>query len=188
MKKLSTLLAALMMSSAAYSLDIGGISLPDTLKANDTELQLNGAGIREKWLLDLYVGGLYLPTKQNDADTILKSAEPMAIRLHIISGMITSKKMTNATVEGFENSTHGNTEPLRTEIDKFLSTFAEPIKEGDIFDFIYTPGTGVKIIKNGTTAQTIDGGDAFKEALFGIWISDKPAQKSLKKEMLGLKG
>ena len=96
--------------------------------------------------------------------------------------------MTNATVEGFENSTHGNTEPLRTEIDKFLSTFAEPIKEGDIFDFIYTPGTGVKIIKNGTTAQTIDGGDAFKEALFGIWISNKPAQKSLKKEMLGLKG
>jgi len=26
---------------------------------------------------------------------------------------------------------------------------------------------------------------AFKQALFGIWISDKPVQKSLKKAMLG---
>ena len=188
MKKLSAMLAALMMSSAAYSLDIGGISMPDTLQAKDTELQLNGAGIRDKWLLDLYVGGLYLPAKQRDADAILKSAEPMAIRLHIISGMITSEKMTKATVEGFENSTHGNTEPLQTEIDKFLATFAEPIKEGDVFDFIYQPGEGLKIIKNGTEAQTIDGGETFKAALFGIWISDKPAQKSLKKDMLGLKG
>ncbi|MBA54617.1 MAG: chalcone isomerase [Pseudomonadales bacterium] len=188
MKTLSTLLATLLLSSAAYSLDIGGINLPETLKAQDTDLQLNGAGIREKWFLDLYVGGLYLPAKQNDAEAILKAAEPMAIRLHIISGMITSEKMTNATMEGFENSTHGHTGPLKAEIDKFLATFAEPIKEGDIFDFVYVPGSGVQIIKNGTAAQTIKGGEAFKEALFGIWISDKPAQKSLKKGMLGLQG
>ncbi|MEA3471658.1 MAG: chalcone isomerase family protein [Thermodesulfobacteriota bacterium] len=25
----------------------------------------------------------------------------------------------------------------------------------------------------------------FKKALFGIWLGDKPAQRSLKKEMLG---
>lgn len=188
MKKLSTLLAALMLSSAAYSLDIGGITMPESMSAKNTELQLNGAGIREKWFMDLYVGGLYLTAKQSDADSILKDAEPMAIRLHIISGMITSEKMTKATVEGFENSTHGNTAPLKAEIEKFLATFAEPIKEGDIFDFIYVPGSGVQIIKNGTPAQIIEGGEAFKAALFGIWISDKPAQKSLKKEMLGLKG
>ena len=188
MKKLSTLLATLLLSSAAYSLDIGGIKMPESMNAEDTELQLNGAGIREKWFMDLYVSGLYLSAKQSDADAILKAAEPMAIRLHIISGMITSEKMTNATVEGFENSTHGNTAPLKAEIEKFLSTFAEPIKEGDVFDFVYVPGSGVQILKNGTAAQTIQGGEAFKEALFGIWISDKPAQKSLKKEMLGLKG
>lgn len=98
MKKLSTLLATLMLSSAAYSLDIGGITMPESMSAQDTELQLNGAGIREKWFMDLYVGGLYLTAKQNDAESILKAAKPMAIRLHIISGMITSEKMTNATV------------------------------------------------------------------------------------------
>ena len=29
-------------------------------------------------------------------------------------------------------------------------------------------------------------GLSFKQALFGIWLGDKPAQESLKKEMLGL--
>ncbi|RLT97997.1 chalcone isomerase family protein [Ketobacter sp.] len=188
MKKLFALLAACILSSAAYSLDIGGITLPDSLQAGGSELHLNGAGIRDKWLLDLYVGGLYLPAKQTDGDAILQASEPMAIRLHIISGMITSEKMTKATVEGFENATHGETAPLQTEIDQFLATFAEPIKEGDIFDFIYLPGAGVQIVKNGQNAQLIKGDVAFKSALFGIWISDRPAQKSLKKAMLGLKG
>lgn len=186
MKKLSTLLASIVFSTSAYALEIGGVSIPDTMKAGTaTELALNGAGIREKFFMDLYVGGLYLKSKQHDANAILKTDEPMAIRLHMISNLITSEKMTNATVEGFENSTHGNTQPLQAEIDQFLSTFGEPIKEGDIFDFVYQPGEGVQIFKNGKLAQTIQGGEAFKEALFGIWISDKPAQKSLKKGMLG---
>lgn len=185
MKKLTTLIAGIIISTSAFSLEIGGITLPDTMPTGaHSELQLNGAGIREKWFMDLYVGGLYLKAKQQDAAAIMKADEAMAIRLHMISNLITSEKMTSATKEGFENSMHGNTSPLSAEIEKFLATFGEPIKEGDIFDFVYEPGQGVEIIKNGKAAQVINSA-GFKEALFGIWISDKPAQKSLKKEMLG---
>ena len=49
---------------------------------------------------------------------------------------------------------------------------------------IYTPGSGVAISKNGELKDTIEG-IAFKKALFGIWLSDKPADKKLKKAMLG---
>lgn len=188
MTKLFTLLAGLLLSSAAVSQEIGGIDMPDSIATpTELELQLNGTGVRTKWFMDLYVGGLYLQNKQTDADTILKADEPMAIRLHMVSGLITSEKMTDATLEGFENATHGETAPLQAEIDQLLSAFGEPIEEGDIFEFFYTPDSGIKIIKNGELAQTINSGNAFKQAFFGIWISDKPAQKSLKYEMLGQK-
>lgn len=186
MKKFATLITGIMLSLNAFSLDIGGINMPESITSNDnTELQLNGAGIREKWFIDLYVGGLYLAAKQQDAAAILSADEPMAIRLHMVSDLITSEKMTSATIEGFEHATNGETKPLQTEIETFLSSFAEPIKAGDIFDFYYQPGKGMAILKNGVIAQSINSGIEFKKALFGIWISDQPAQKSLRKEMLG---
>lgn len=188
MRKLAAALFLAFISTTSWALDIGGITIPETLKIDDQQaLNLNGAGIREKWFMDLYVGALFLSQNKQDATAILDADETMAIRLHIISGMITSKKMTNATVEGFENSTGGNTEPFKKEIDQFLNTFKEPIAEGDVFDFVYAPGKGVQIIKNGTLAQNIDSSAQFKKVLFGIWLSDKPAQKSLKSDMLSAK-
>lgn len=188
MRRFITGLAIVLISLPAFSLDIGGISLPDSLKTESGQnLLLNGAGIRNKWFMDLYVGGLYLKEKQADADSIIAAQEPMAIRLHITSDMITSERMTDATREGFEHSTQGNEEPIMKEISTLLDSFKQPIQEGDIFDFVYLPQKGVTIFKNDGLLQHIDTGDdkAFKEALFGIWLCDKPAQKSLKKAMLG---
>ena len=53
-----------------------------------------------------------------------------------------------------------------------------------MFELVYVPGDGVRVIKNGKLGDTI-GDRAFKEALFGIWLGDEPAQGSLKDDMLG---
>ena len=69
-------------------------------------------GVREKLWIDLYAGGLYLTKKSSDADAIMSANEPMAIKLHIVSKLISSDKMIEAVDEGFENSTNDNTAPL----------------------------------------------------------------------------
>ena len=188
MKQVGVFISAALLSATVQAAEVGGVNVPDQIKTADAqELVLNGAGIRDKWFLDLYVGALYLKQHESDAVKILKSSDEMAIRLQIVSGMITSERFSSATLEGFENSTHGNMAPLQKEIDAFMETFKEPIKKGDIFEMLYVPGEGVRIFKNNQLKRTI-AGEPFKEALFGIWLSDKPAQKSLKKEMLGGKG
>ena len=53
-----------------------------------------------------------------------------------------------------------------------------------MYDFIYTPNKGIELYKNTKLIEVIEG-LAFKQALFGIWLSDNPVQTSLKKEMLG---
>lgn len=184
MKKLPVFFAALALSVTANAAEVGGVNLPETISVENSELALNGAGIREKFFFDLYVGSLYLKQKQQDANRIISDDELMALRLNIISDMITSEKMTNAALEGFENATGGNTAAMQVQIDEFLATFKEEIKKGDTFEMVYVPEEGVKIFKNNKLEKTISGME-FKKALFGIWLSDNPAQKSLKQEMLG---
>jgi hypothetical protein len=163
---------------------IGGIEMPYTLKSEQTTLVINGAGVREKYFMDMYVGGLYLKSKQSDPQHIMMADESMAIRLHIVSGLITSEKMTTAVDEGFKNSTNSNTSPIQGQINQFKAIFKEKINKGDIYDLVYEPTKGVSVLKNGKISAIIAGLD-FKTALFGIWLCNKPADSGLKKAMLG---
>ncbi|MEP1215028.1 MAG: chalcone isomerase family protein [Marinobacter sp.] len=180
----ASLLLTVALSAPATAMTVEGVDLPDTYSAMDTELKLNGAGTRSKWFMDLYVGGLYVPETIDDGQAIINADEPQAITLHIISGMITSDKMKSATMEGFENSTDGDLAAIQDDVDTFLDVFSEEIKDGDVFDLVYLPGEGVRVLKNGEERATI-GDLEFKKALFGIWLSDEPAQEDLKEKMLG---
>ncbi|PCJ35814.1 MAG: chalcone isomerase [Moraxellaceae bacterium] len=185
MRKISTLIFALLISMQLSAMEIGGIDMPNTMTGEGYTLELNGAGIRDKFFMEVYVGGLYLKNKTNNAPDIINANEPMAIRLHITSNIITSKRMRNASIEGFDNALDGiKDESLQTKINSFLATYTEKIKKGDIFEMIYTPNKGVDIFKNTVFITTIDG-FSFKKALFGIWLCNTPPQKSLKKGMLG---
>lgn len=179
----ASLILAGTLSTPASALTVGGVDLPDTYAADNTELQLNGAGTRSKFFIDLYVGSLYVEQAQQNASAVIEADAPQAITLHITSGMITSERMTDATMEGFEAATDGNLAPLQTEIDQFMAVFEEEIKDGDVFDLVYVPGEGVNVLKNGDEKGTVAGLE-FKKALFGIWLGEEPAQKSLKEKML----
>ncbi|MGO1461724.1 MAG: chalcone isomerase family protein [Marinobacter sp.] len=180
----ASLMLAATFSAPAMALTVGGVDIPDTYTANSTELQLNGAGTRSKFFIDLYIGSLYVPQARQDGNAVVEADEPQAITLHITSGMITSDRMTEATLEGFEASTGGDMASIQAEVDEFMAVFKEEIKEGDVFDLVYVPGEGVKVRKNNEDKGSV-GGLEFKKALFGIWLSDEPAQSSLKKDMLG---
>jgi len=185
---MKTLLVAIIafMSTGLISAqtEVGGVKLPNSETYQGQNLTLNGAGVREKLWIDLYAGGLYLAKKTSDAAEVVSSNEPMSIKLHIVSKLITSDKMVEAVNEGFENATGGNTKALAAEIKKFKSFFMEEIKKNDVFDIVYIPETGVTAYKNDKELGTIEG-MAFKKALFGIWFSNRPADDDLKEAMLG---
>lgn len=164
--------------------EVGDATLPNTQSFGGQTLVLNGAGVREKFWIDLYAAGLYLPEKSSNADAIVQADSPMAIKLHIVSGLISSKKMIDALREGFENSTNGNIKPIEDEINTLIGFLKEDIERDDVFDLVYLPNKGIVAYKNGELKGTIPGME-FKKALFGIWLSNRPADDSLKEELLG---
>ncbi|MDT0293780.1 chalcone isomerase family protein [Mesonia ostreae] len=170
--------------STAQTKEVGGVKIPTSETFGEHTLSLNGAGTRSKLWIDLYVAGLYLKAESSNAKEIIEKDEAMAVKLQIVSRLVSSSKMVSAVEEGFENSTHGDLAAIQTRIDQFISFFKEEIKKGDVFDITYQPGKGVISYKNGIEKGVIEGMD-FKKALFGIWLSKNPADDDLKENMLG---
>ncbi len=182
---LVVLLVLLALTSTASARDLEGVTLPEQLQGSDgTSLVLNGAGLRSKWFLDLYVAGLYLEAKSSDPQQLIRSDRPMLLRLEIISGLITSEKMEAATREGFTKAAAEGYVADPGEIEAFLGVFREAIKKGDRFDLAFRVDSGVMVFKNGTPRLSVLG-HSFKQALFAIWLGKEPAQASLKRELLG---
>ncbi len=171
----------LILVSESFAKEIGGVNLPDTLTAGKDQLVLNGAGLRKKFVVKVYAGALYLLQKSNDVAKIVSADEPMAIRMHFIHDSVAPDKLIAAWNEGFAKT---NTSAIKAQIDKFNAFFKQDAKKGDIYDLVYLPGQGVSFSINSKMIGTIEGLE-FKKALFGIWLTDPPADKDLKAGMLG---
>jgi len=185
MKKLGLLFIFLaIVGTTQAQVKVGDATLPNKVTFSGDDLTINGAGLREKFFFDIYAGGLYLKKKSTGASEIAAADETMAIKLHILSGMMSRSKMAGALRDGFEKSTNGNTAPLEKRINTFIGFIKEEIEEGQIYDIVYEPGKGSVIYKDGVEKGYVEGLD-FKKALFNIWIGDNPADKGLKNEMLG---
>lgn len=163
---------------------VNGSTMEEKITTCDTALILNGEGFRTAYGMNMYLCSLYLPKKNSDPAGIINSDTPMAVKMVIYSSLITGKRLEKSTREGFMNSTEGNPGPLTSRIDYFLSIVASDLKKGDVFLFKYSPQRGMQIIKNNEFKGNVDG-FAFKKALFGIWLCDKPPAQELKRKLLG---
>ncbi|MBM3916942.1 MAG: chalcone isomerase [Sphingomonadales bacterium] len=170
------------LTTVAQTKKFHGVSFNTELKLDGENLVINGAGLREKYFMDLYVAGLYVPKKTADSKKIIYDDTEMAIHLKIISNSVTRERFIESVNEGFAISKHGSAS--KEEIKKFVGFFSEPIQNGDKIYLDYIPGKGVRVTKNGEVKGTIPGLE-FKKALFGIWFGTPPVQESLKNEMLG---
>ena len=185
MKKIIFLLAIVFSMDTFAQLTLNGVKLPAKVKATNSELILNGGGIRKKAFFKVYVIGLYLGQKTKDANAIIKNNDEVLVQLQITSSVVSSSNMSEAIEEGFGKSMKGNTAPLKAKIEAFINNFKkEPIKEGDVFVLNYVPGVGVKTSKNGKLLSTIEGED-FKKALLGIWLGADPIDAGVKTGILG---
>jgi hypothetical protein len=59
----------------------------------------------------------------------------------------------------------------------------EEIKKNDTYDFVYVPSEGLNVLRNGKSLGVVPGLE-FKKAFFGIWLSDYPVDRDLRKKML----
>ncbi len=183
MRILLSLILSLLMSTTQAQV-IAGVQMPDSVEVSDMKLVLNGAGLRKKFFAKVYAAGLYLPEPTRDANRIIELNEPKRILMQFIYDEVSAKKITRGWTEGFKNnSSIDQMKALESRLDHFNALF-EDMYKGDRVVIDYVPGLGTRVeIKD--KAMGIIPGEDFMQALFRVWLGDRPADKGLKKGLLG---
>jgi len=186
MKKL--LLTGLMLCLCANvnAADVAWVKVADSVFLGHHDLRLNGAGVRSKFFLDLYIAALYLVEKKSSAAEVFADEGEKRMSLHLMRD-ISGDHLLNAFNKAItDNHTPAELAGLDASIKQFSAIFTamNEVKKGDIITLDYLPGRGTQVNVNGELKGTI-AGVAFNTALLKIWLGDKPAQDDLKLKLLG---
>lgn len=170
------------VSISSYVVSAAGFD--EQLHLEGQALYLNGEGPRKKAFLTVYDTALYLTEMGSDAKAIIEADHPMSMSLVVRSRFGTQARISEAFREGLEKSTAGSSANIAPQTEAFLAVFDQGVVKEDAFDFMYVPDIGVRAYKNDKLMATVEG-LVFKQALFGIWLSETPVSEKLKFQLLG---
>jgi len=182
MKKLLIALLLLGLALPASAQELAGVSLDRTITLQNRSLTLNGAGIRKKFFVKVYVGALYAANRLSSADTALKDSGDKLIRMRFLHSRVEKQKIVNAFAEGFrDNSPAVAGSP---DAKRFLDLFRKDFIKGDTVDLFLGGDGTVSASHNGSLLGSLRS-PALAKAVLAIYLGEHPADDDLKTGMLG---
>lgn len=178
----ATAFAVLPSATAVQAAKLAGVTLPDTQQVAGEELVLNGLGLRKKAVFKVYVGGLYLKSKQTDPQSILSADEPRRLIMQFV------RKVDAGAISGgwddcLKNNAPGASADVKAGFAS-LNSWMTDVKKGDQLIFTYEPGQGVAVEVGGKASGSV-AGKPFADALFSCWLGGTPPSADFKKGLLG---
>ncbi|MDA0702770.1 MAG: chalcone isomerase family protein [Proteobacteria bacterium] len=171
-------------NSKANSKECVGVTFPDTVAVDGSELSLNGMGVRRATMFDVevYVAGLYLIEKSGDSEKVIQSNQPWALTVQFLRD-VDSADIHKASQEGFEKAVGDKIGALKDRIEAFNAQMTA-LQKGQTLAYAYNPAKGTVITVNGTSGAPIQGAD-FAAALLGVSIGPESPDEGLKAGLLG---
>ena len=172
------------LATPTFGAECDGVTAPDTVKIDGSNLVLNGMGIRRATLLQakIYVGSLYLPEKSKDGGHILATDRPWQLVLRFVRDVDISD-MRDALEVGLSKAAGDKLVALSQSIETLKASKVD-FKKGQYLSFTSDPTNGVAVDVNGAGGPTIRGAD-FSLALLSMWIGAEPRDAGLKAGLLG---
>lgn len=181
----AVLLAALLAGSATQAAEVAGIKIDDKVQVGGTELLLNGAGLRTKFFVKVYVGALYAAQKASTPEALYDSPAPRRKVLRFLREM-DAASFSKALDEGLQNNLtpeeFAALKPQAEQLGTIMGGIGQ-VREGDVIAIDFT-AAGVEIALNGQPRGKV-ASPAFGRALLKVWLGEHPADASLKKALLG---
>lgn len=175
-------------AAAQIATEHAGVRLPATVTLAGSTLQLNGAGIRWRLVVRVYVAGLYLAARASTPEAVLAAAGPK--RLHVVmlrdidanelGKLFTRGMQDNTPREAFAQSIPGTVRMAE------LFAAKKRLARGESFTVDWLPGQGTAIAINGVPQGEPIREAEFFQSLLRIWLGPSPADAALKDALLGL--
>jgi hypothetical protein len=162
----------LLVPTLASAASLADVTLEDKITVNGQTLVLNGLGLRKKFFIKVYVGGLYLQAKMSNPASILGSDTTRRMTMHFLYS-VSKDQMCDAWEEGLSANVPNASAEVKSGF-KTLCSWMEPIPKGNRLVLTYVPGTGTTVEVNGKAKGTLPG-KATADAIVSTWIGPKPA-------------
>jgi Chalcone isomerase-like len=179
--RIALLLLCSLVAFPVTAKDIDGHQIPDTVSQDGKNLSLIGAGIRNKWMFNVYVGALYAEKPTFNAANLIKSEQIKRMDLHMLRD-VGKDKIVESIREGFEKQSKAQMPALQARLDQ-LAAAVPDLKKGDVLSLTYIPEKGVVV--DGAAKETVIPGKDFADALFSVWLGPDPVDGDLKRKLLG---
>jgi hypothetical protein len=179
--RIALLLLCSLVAFPVTAKDVDGHQIPDTVSQDGKNLSLIGAGIRNKWMFNVYVGALYAEKPTFNAANLIKSEQIKRMDLHMLRD-VGKDKIVESIREGFEKQSKAQMPALQARLDQ-LAAAVPDLKKGDVLSLTYIPEKGVVV--GGAAKETVIPGKDFADALFSVWLGPDPVDGDLKRKLLG---
>jgi hypothetical protein len=176
------------ISAPAAAVEIEGVEFQPTVQVGGQTLQLNGAGLRTRFFVDVYAAGLYVPQKSTSPAALLAQQGPRRVAMTMLRD-VDGETFSSAVAAGLKaNNSSAQLAALAAQIETFqanLKAIGEA-REGDVIHFEFTPAAGTRILVNGQQKGSAIAGGEFFTAVLRAWLGEHPADPGLKKALIGL--
>jgi hypothetical protein len=190
--KICTKVLFAMLLSAAFHCGAGaavveGINLPETIDLGQRKLYLNGAGVRTKLVVNVYVAGLYLEQKTQTAAAALTQPGVKRVALTMLRE-VDSEELGKLFIRGIQDNTNrsefGRLLPAVLKMSSVFSKYKK-LKRGDTLMIDWVPSFGMVLRVKDQTEEVGLPEPEFMAAMMGIWLGPNPADFRLKDALLG---
>lgn len=181
----AALIAALLAVPGLHAAEVAGVKVEDKIRVGSSDLVLNGAGLRSKLFIKIYVGALYVGEKSTTPAAIYDSPQPRRMIMRLMRDL-DAETLSSALDDGLKsNLSPAELAETKTQADQLASIMKGigKAREGDTISIDFSPD-GVAVSLNGDMRGKV-AGEGFAKALLKVWLGDKPADASLKKALLG---
>jgi len=174
------------IASSGWAAEVAGVKFDDKIDVAGVPLVLNGAGLRTKVMLKIYVVGLYLPSRTTSADAVIGgSSQLRRVRL-VLKRSLGAGTIWDAFDEGIQaNSSSAELAALKPKLAQIEKQFEEigDVAEGDAIDIDFSVDGATTVHFKGQPKGSIPGPD-LQRALLKIWLGQKPVQEDVKEALL----
>ena len=180
-------LSWLALGPPAHAAEVAGATFDETVKVGERNLTLNGAGLRSKFMFNVYAIGLYLPKKAGEAGQAIGQAGPKRIRIVTLRD-VGAGMFVDGLTKGIEkNHDAADLAVLKPRIDQLAATLRvqNEVAKGSVVTLDLTPDSLTRLSINGAPLGKDIPGEDFYRALMRVWLGNNPAQDDLKSSLLG---
>jgi hypothetical protein len=172
----------------AKAAEVAGVAFEPSAQVAGETLQLNGAGLRERFFVEVYAAGLYVPQRTSSAGALLAQEGPRRVVIAMLRD-VGADQFSVAISDGLAaNHTPAQLASLSKQIEAFQANLAAigEARSGDRIHFDYTPAAGTRILVNGAQKGAAIPGPELYRAVLRVWLGDAPVDAGLKRALLGL--